>query len=440
MRIEQFVYTTAEINNRLGYQVVARSRGITDEIISEMDGYMHPAGINPHDFEESRSMRLLDGGLVAYGIARNVGIGHDGRPHTLYCHVFVVDGKEFAGAGYDTRVFDALYVEDKAVRGSLPSISLDLRPLPVRHDAAGEHDLGEALDPLFRGKNVAWIGGGKSLQDVLRMLPESLRLVPFSTLVLAPDRQPEYRLVACPEIVKYRLPKAFATVPGVHVPSRDVSRYARLIVTGQHDRVDRIQMMFDEQGVPGPDGLGLACDRDLHAAAPDAEKPGIARSILGRIWGLDDARFSKYVGEIRESLALEDPPHGWSKIPVSDYPKRDPAQTRHADHRPLSWWHMFGYDFMPAPQSRHLDWLEGMSKKGGRSVIRFTYGGYPRIVMKFNLADGVLRGIQAGGRSDGQLPQVATFDAHRIRDMEVAAGYGDGAGGPQPKIPALSQA
>lgn len=442
MRIEQFVYTTAEIDGRLGYQAVARSKGITDEIVSNMYGYMHPAGIDPSDFEESRSMRLLDGGLVVYCIAKNAGIGHDGRPHTLYCHAFVVREEEFIESGYDTRVLDALYVEDKAVRGTLPTMSLDLPPLPIRHGSTGEHDLGEALDPLFRGKSVAWIGGGRFLQDVLRMLPVSLRLVPFSTLVLLPDRQPEYRLIACPEIVKYRLPKSFATMPGVNVPSKDVSHYAQLVASGRHDRVARIQQMFDEQGVSMPGGLGLACDREMYAMAPGPEKPDIAGLVLDRIWGLDNAGFLKYLGEIGGSLNLGDPPGGWAEIP-NPRPRAQNSRPGWTMEDHLSWIlpALFDPDDAHALQRHHMEWLKETSKTGGRPAIRFTYEGHPRIVIKFKLANGVLRGIQVGGESGSRLPREAVFHTLKIRNLEVAAGRGRGPGiRRQSKIPAFSRA
>ncbi|CAI9830780.1 hypothetical protein IBTHAUMO2_1090010 [Nitrosopumilaceae archaeon] len=426
MRIDQFVYTTADIDGRLGYQVVARSSGITDEMVSVMYGYMHPAGIEPNRFKESRSLRLLDGGPAIYCIARNAGAGHDGRPHTLYCHAFAVDAAEFAASGYDTRVFDVLYVEDKGARGTLPHLDLELDPKP----AGSGHDarcLAAALAPLFQGQRTAIVSDGRLLQDLLRMLPPSIRLVPFSTLVIQPDRQPEYRLVACPDIVRYRLPKDFAIVPPVDDPPEDVSYYAGIAAGGQQDRMDGIQRMFDSQGLPGLEGLGLACDRDRHALAPAAERPAIAARILRRAWDLGDEAFTECLGDVAGSLELEDPRGGWIRVSgaVPRNERHDPAPWN--IFHPALWMasSLLDYDGWFGSGENQLAGLARLSDAKSRSAIRFTYGGHPIILLRFKLADGMLRGIQVGGKSDGPLPRAAEFEADRISDIRSAAGYAD---------------
>lgn len=439
MRIDQFVYTTADIDGRLGYQVVARSAGVTDEMVSVMYGYMHPAGIEPNRFKESRSLRLLEGGLAIYCIARNAGDGHDGRPHTLYCHAFVVNRDEFAASGFDTRVFDVLYVEDKGARGTLPHLDLELDPKP----AGSGHDarcLAAALAPLFRGQRTAIVSDGRLLQDLLRMLPPSIRLVPFSTLVIQPDRQPEYMLVACPDIVRYRLPKDFAIVPSADDPPVDVSYYAGIAAGGQQDRMDDIQRMFDSQGLPGLEGLGLACDRDRHARAPAAGRPAIAARILRRAWDLGDEAFTECLGDVAGSLELGDPRGGWIRVSGA-VPRNvhDPAPWNM--FHPALWMagSLLDYDGWFGSGENQLAGLARLSDTKSRSAIRFTYGGHPRILLRFNLAGGMLSGIQVGGASDVRLPRAATFEAGMISDIRAAKGYVKADPMPDPTRPAAME-
>ena len=397
-----------------------------DGIVGEMEGYMNPAGIDPSDFAESRSMVGLDGGLLAYSVVKNAGTGHDGRNNTIYSHTFIAPARDLAEAGYDTRTLDALYVQDRDARGTLPTIDTDLAELPVPAVSAEmDRVLDEALGLLFERKPVALLGPDAGLQGILRMLPRSLRLVPFSTVAVAPARQPKYRLIAMPDAHALAAPDGFVAVPGESMPPACVPYYARLIREGRHARVDHIQRMFDSQGLAGLDGLALSCDRDRHARAPATERPGIAARILRRAWGLGDVAFIECLDDISGSLDLEDPPGGWGRVSGAAMRRERPDPSLWNIPQQALWMASSLLDYNEWFDSREnqLAGLARLSDTKSRSAIRFTYGGLPRIVLRFGLEGGILRGIQAGGVSDGSLPRAAAFEVEKMSDIREASTY-----------------
>ena len=217
-RIEQFVYTTTEPGVQSGYRVVARSPGIEDQTLSELEPYMLPAGVDPRNFGQSKSMLLVRNGThVAYSLTRNVGRGHDGRPDAMSTHALVLDVKSFGDLSYDTRNLDALF------SGTVPSAPL----LPSVTIAAGARsppnpDIVSAQTPLLtrilyallRGSRVAVRGacGEQLAQAALGILPPELRLVPFSTCAVDLSIQPAYKFVLLGGSPATNLPKGFTTV------------------------------------------------------------------------------------------------------------------------------------------------------------------------------------------------------------------------------------
>lgn len=271
-RIEQFMFTAAEIGGRRGYQAVARSAGIDDDTIDDLSWYMYPAGIISSNFASSRSLLEIPGGRVAYIAAGNAGIGYDRRGDTICTHVLVMDAADFGAAGYDSRALDPLCAPDMQARGVLPAIEADPAPLPAPPADGRIMDvLGTCMAALLAGRRVALLADGAGIiQDMLRLFPGSSRLVPFSTVVERPEKQPRYRLMSVPRTVPTGIPGDIEVVRpggGREIPE-DVAYYVRLLRDGRMDEAADVGRMFDE--APGPDimgRLGLACDRLRHAEA-----------------------------------------------------------------------------------------------------------------------------------------------------------------------------
>ena len=106
MILEQFVYTAAATRTKTGYQIIARSKGITDDIVSQLNQYVFPLGIDPSEFKESRSLLILKNNKIAFSRIKNIGIGYDGRSDTFYNHTIVMNIKDFKEIDYDTRILE----------------------------------------------------------------------------------------------------------------------------------------------------------------------------------------------------------------------------------------------------------------------------------------------------------------------------------------------
>ena len=206
---EQFAYMPAAVGSRRGYQVVAKSPGISDGILEQMEPYMFPAGLG-RGFSSSKSLLLLRGHLVAYSSITNVGAGYDGRPDALYNHTLVLSEENFAGIGFDTRALDSHFARDPPC-GALPRIPVEGgAPAPLIRERH-RHLVLPVLRALFAGKKAALSGvdDPSFLPNVLAMLPPSMRLVPFSTCLPDPKKQPAYRLATYEGRMR-PLPRGFA--------------------------------------------------------------------------------------------------------------------------------------------------------------------------------------------------------------------------------------
>ena len=190
---EQFVYMPAA-KGRRGYRVVAKSPGVSDDMLAQMETYMLPVGVG-RGFSNSKSLLLLRGNLVAYSNITNVGDGYDGRPNALYNHTLILSEQSFANVGFDTRALDA-YFSRSHLRGMLPCLSIEGRAPEPQISQECEHLVLPVLRALFAKQRIALsdVEDLSFLPNVLALLPPSMRLVPFSTCLPNPARQPAYRL------------------------------------------------------------------------------------------------------------------------------------------------------------------------------------------------------------------------------------------------------
>jgi hypothetical protein len=207
---DHFIYTSAKTEKRQGYQIVAQSAGINDEIISDLAGYMYPIGLDPEEFQESRSLIILNKNKIAYSIIKNIGIGYDARKGTLYNHTFVVEKEEFGKIKNDSRIFDKHFMIQPEIRGNLAKIAIEYAELPIKFESIrkiGFMTLENILRFLFLNRKVALTDTTdmNRIQNILAVLPPSLRLIPFSTMVNQPDKQTEYNFIQIKKNLIFRL-------------------------------------------------------------------------------------------------------------------------------------------------------------------------------------------------------------------------------------------
>ena len=223
-KCDHFIYTAGKIGNNEGYQIIAKSAGITDEITSKLEKYLYPLGVKISEFKESRSLLLLPNNKIAYSIIKNIGIGYDGRGGTLYNHTFVIDENEFEQLDFDSRVFEKHFIKNDSVRGELKPVNIDLLSLSPDFKFLKKQDfklLEEMLHRISSRKKIAILKTDELmfLHNVFSILPPHLRLIPFSTLVIEPDRQDKFHLIQVPKEIETKIPKSFVVIDPVKVGS-----------------------------------------------------------------------------------------------------------------------------------------------------------------------------------------------------------------------------
>lgn len=215
---DHFIYTSAKTERKEGYQIIVRSSGISDELVSDLRGYLYPVGLDLKSFEESRSLLLLSNNKIAYSIVKNIGAGYDARKGTLYNHTFVLDRPEFQELYYDSRILDRFFIMDPDLRGELQKIRIEYTRIPIKFEslkAISSVSLQHLLHHFLLKKKIALIIGGNHLdliQNFLASLPPSLRLISFSTLVNEPQKQHEYDFIQIPKTLGYKLDEGWKRI------------------------------------------------------------------------------------------------------------------------------------------------------------------------------------------------------------------------------------
>lgn len=216
-KCDHFIYTAAKIGNNEGYQIIAKSTGITPDITSKLEKYLYPLGVKISEFKESRSLLVLSNNKIAYSIVKNIGIGYDGRRGTLYNHTFVMDKNDFEKLDFDSRIFEKFFVKNDSLRGELKPVNIEHNPVSPDFKFLKKQDfelLGEILHKIIIKKKTAILKTDEMmfLHNVLTILPPPLRLIPFSTLVVEPDRQDKFRLITVSKEIQSKIPKSFVIV------------------------------------------------------------------------------------------------------------------------------------------------------------------------------------------------------------------------------------
>lgn len=316
LTVDQFVYTTASLSGKSGYQIIAKSSGVSEEIISELDDYLYPTGIEPSEFNEARSMLLLKNGRVAFSKIKNIGMGYDGRNNTLYNHTLIVDKEDFAKYEYDTRIFEQFYVENTSLQGKLPVLQID--PIVPEMDFQiaknSETIVKETLTGLFRKQKIAILDAKDTdlIQKILSMLPPSMRLISFSTLVIQPEKQPNYHLIQTKSQNKSILEKNFKIV-NPEEPSdiqkqtaleKSISYLKNLINSQKKDDLQELHDSFEK--LPGTDFKSkiilLATFSQYQAEQDENLKQKYAEEILSVLKKFDKLVASDYLDKIKSSL------------------------------------------------------------------------------------------------------------------------------------------
>ncbi len=312
--VEQFIYTAASIENKKGYQIVAKSEGVTEKIVSELESYVYPINADPSKFKESISLIPLKNDLIAYSRIKNVGLGYDGRENTLYNHTFIFSKNDFEKYNCDSRIFDNFYLENKSIHGILPTLSIDPPKIPILFQN-DELDLvlEEILFSLFTNQKIALLFDDVKLpQNIMTLLPKSMRLIAFSTFVVEPTKQPKYHFILNSKLNKSKIKKNFKLISPKKSKTfsnktpfeNSISYYAKLIRLQKFEELKEIQQSFEN--IPGKhikNKLILLCNYSQFQLTTDEEKRSYhAGNTLEILKQFDQNTFSHYFEKIKDSL------------------------------------------------------------------------------------------------------------------------------------------
>lgn len=302
---EHFIYTSSPLQDQKGYQVTAKSSGISEETIAELDGYMYPIGLNLRKFKESRSLILLTNDLVVYSKVKNIGYGFDKRPDTLYNHTILIRKKDFTKYENDSRIFEDYYLDDPSKEGYLPFIRLETKKIESAQLDLPKQVIEKFLLGIFQAKKIAILNSERFdlIQNLLSILPPSLRLVSFSSLVPEPDRQIKYQIIQTDKSRKIELQeKDFITIEfntideslKNEVEDSFYKSIRYLTMLARSDDKNRIKQLHEnfEKISSGTieEKLVLVTSFDRFVSSDDKlVKEKYAYDILGSLQNLDDA-------------------------------------------------------------------------------------------------------------------------------------------------------
>ena len=195
---QQFIFTAANVKNKTGYQVTARSSNITPKLLSDLEDYMYPIGVDPNKFLNSESLLILDD-KVAYTTVKNIGLGYDGRYNNLFSHTIIINIDDFIKFDNDTRCLEKLSDVD-VTSTHLPPISIkpfNNEPNFDCIDIIGISQFEYFFRCVLDKKKIVILDiiENNIIKNLLSLLPPSYRLISFSTLVIKEHRQPNFNII-----------------------------------------------------------------------------------------------------------------------------------------------------------------------------------------------------------------------------------------------------
>lgn len=209
----------AQIASRKGYQVVAKSQGVTSEEVGFLESYGIPIALNPEAFTEGRRLFRLPSGRLGFNYLKNMGVGYDGRFGAIYSRTIIMKESQFVSFGADPRIVEPLFIQNPKEPGNLPQLELgSSQTLGIDFDVLretlhGEETLRRILGAIFGDRKVILLAPPKEdlkdfMVNFLMLLPDQMRVIPYTTYCIEPDREPQFTLLVVPAGERDRLPQA----------------------------------------------------------------------------------------------------------------------------------------------------------------------------------------------------------------------------------------
>lgn len=209
MLVEQIIYTPSERDpgqSNQGYRVIAKSSGITEDLLKFVDNYHYPIGINNLEVLRTQKFKSLlkFKKLLIYTVCIDASPGYDGRMGTLYTQHFVFKKEDFHLIDYDTKNLDPYFVKyPHTIRDvsylHIPESKSKFLVPPIKH-------IDKVIAALVKQQKVALISKHViDIQNLLGLLTDEERIIEFCNMMFEPNRQWNFRFFTMDWGIKYKL-------------------------------------------------------------------------------------------------------------------------------------------------------------------------------------------------------------------------------------------
>lgn len=262
IQCQHFIYTTASLKDKSGYQIVAQSNRILPELFTKLQGNFLPVGADPTNFDKCYMFFVFRDDVV-FSTIKNIGVGFDGRNNTLYNHSIVIKKTNFLKIHNNPKILSKFFIEDYSLKG-------DLVPIEIPDDNFEQEELSyfrnlpktvleNIFDAVFSGKKIALYGIKKDdfLINLISLLPESLRLQSFATKITDPNNQYPFNFLQMDSNIKLKKNEDYkiinvSTLDPIYthdadiVFERSIKFFTELIKNGQTESLQSLNTFFDE--------------------------------------------------------------------------------------------------------------------------------------------------------------------------------------------------
>ncbi len=259
---QHFIYTTASLKDKSGYQIVAQSKNISPQLLSKLSGNFLPVGVDPTNIKKCYMFFVFENDVV-FSTIKNIGVGFDGRNNTLYNHSIILSKDDFLKIHNNPRVMSEYFIDDYSMHGNLD-------PLIINEQDIKNYDLSffsnwpktileNVFDGIFNNKKIALSGisDDQFLLNLISILPKSLRLKSFSTGISDSNKQTMFDIFQINpdvifnknhnyEIIHVSKLRPIYTHDADTVFERSIKFFTDLIKNQHEKSLESVNMLFDE--------------------------------------------------------------------------------------------------------------------------------------------------------------------------------------------------
>lgn len=236
IKCEQVIYTSAVTEKLRGYQIVAKSSGLTPMELDEIEKHSLPSKAIPPDFKFSEATRYYHLSTGKICIARMINAGRDefGRPNRIYTHTIALTAEQFAELNYNPLGADNFFIHNEDLRGEIDCVEITQKPTSItRLKNLDEGEIENIINALISGEKTMIITDTmedekKLICEILINLPVDLRFEStFSTFAMKIEEP--YKILIMPNTIAsispYSLPPNVCMINLATSETKNITRH-----------------------------------------------------------------------------------------------------------------------------------------------------------------------------------------------------------------------